>query len=125
MSTQQDITLWRFLAGEAQAGRLFLDDSVATACRSAIDDQIDVYVEALGGIEAMANVTGLGEFACGVELGRLLGLKAVDPSGDGDMATSLRDHIEVLKLMGDTIQHSLDRVREQDFSNAQSYNQVS
>ncbi|WP_063036854.1 hypothetical protein [Nocardia grenadensis] len=124
MTTQQDITLWRFLADEAEAGRLSLEDSVATACRTAIDNQIDVYVEVLDGIEAMANVSGLGEFACGTELARLLGLKAVDPGRDGDLATALRDHIEVLNLMGAAIQSSLDRVQEQDSSNSQSYKRV-
>ncbi|BDU09235.1 hypothetical protein [Nocardia cyriacigeorgica] len=124
MSMEQDITLWRRLADEAKSGQLFLDDSVAKGCKTAIDDQIDVYVEALNGIEAMSNVTGLGEFECGKELARLLGLKAVDPAGDGDLATSLRDHIEVLKLMGDTIQVTLDRLQDQDSTNSQGYNGV-
>ncbi|MGW0005340.1 hypothetical protein [Nocardia grenadensis] len=124
MSIQDDVTLWRFLADEAQDGQLYLEDAVAKACRTAIDEQIGVYVEVLEGIEAMANVTGLGEFDCGMELARLLGLKAIDSAGDGDLATSLRDHIEVLKLMGETIQYSLDRVQEQDSSNSQDYNQV-
>lgn len=125
MSLQENITQWEYLAGEAEAGRLFLDESVATSCRAVIDSQIGVYEECLQDIRRMANVTGLGEFECGQELARLLGLKAVDPAGDGDLATALRDHIRVLILMGDTIQHSLDRVQEQDSSNAQSYNQVS
>ncbi|MBF6097215.1 hypothetical protein IU438_06635 [Nocardia cyriacigeorgica] len=124
MSVQDDITLWRSLADQAKAGQLFLDDAVAKSCRSAIDDQIGVYQECIEGIESMARVTGLGEFECGKELARLLGLKAIDPTGDGDLSTALRDHIEVLKLMGDTIQVTLDRLQEQDSANSQGYNGV-
>ncbi|MEU4314495.1 hypothetical protein [Nocardia sp. NPDC024068] len=125
MSLEEEISQWAFLAGEAESGRLFLDESVAKGCRAAIDAQIGVYEDCLYGIRDMEHVTGLGEFACGAELARLLGLKAVDPAGDGDLSSALRDHIEVLKLMGETIQYSLDRVQEQDSSNSQSYNQVS
>ncbi|WP_431939207.1 hypothetical protein [Nocardia grenadensis] len=109
---------------EANDGKLFLDPSVAKSCRTAIDAQIDVYRSCLDGISAMANVSGIGEFECGQELAKLLGLKAVDSAGDGDLSTALRDHIRVLELMGTTIQYSLDRVQEQDSSNSQDYNQV-
>ncbi|MGV9924946.1 hypothetical protein [Nocardia rhamnosiphila] len=57
-------------------------------------------------------------------MAKLLGLKAVDSAGDGDLSTALREHIRVLELMGATIQVSLDRVQEQDSSNSQDYNQV-
>ncbi|WP_416563923.1 hypothetical protein [Nocardia testacea] len=124
MSLQENISQWEHLAGEAKAGQLYLDGTVARNCRAAIDAQLVVYQDCLYGVEQMARVTGLGEFACGQELARLLGLKADDPGGDGDLATSLRDHIQVLKLMADTIQVSLDRVQEQDSSNSQDYNQV-
>lgn len=125
MSLEENINLWECLEGEANAGRIFLEESVAIGCRDAIDQQIGVYRECLDGIEQMARVSGLGDFECGQELARLLGLKAIDPDGDGDLNTALRDHIRVLELMGATIQHSLDRMREQDSSNSQSYNQVS
>lgn len=124
MSIRDDISQWEYLADEAKEGRLSLDESVAQGCRTAIDNQIAVYQDCLEGIGDMARVTGLGEFECGQELARLLGLKAVDPEGDGDLSTALRDHIRVLELMGATIQSSLDRTQEQDSSNAQDYNQV-
>ncbi|MEV0105880.1 hypothetical protein AB0H42_05995 [Nocardia sp. NPDC050799] len=124
MSIEDSITQWQFLSDQAKAGQLYLEESVAVGCRTAIEAQIGVYQECLQGIGQMARVSGLGEFACGQELARLLGLKAVDSTGDGDLATSLRDHIQVLKLMADTIQVSLDRVQEQDSSNSQDYDQV-
>ncbi|MEV2220426.1 hypothetical protein AB0E01_11155 [Nocardia vinacea] len=124
MSMQQDITLWQYLSDEAKAGRLHLDDSIAKRCRAAIDNQITVYDEARRELSRMANVTGLGEFECGKELSKLLRLKAIDPEGDGDLDTALRDHIRVLGLMGDTIQASLDRLQEQDTSNAQDFGRI-
>ncbi|MGW0049471.1 hypothetical protein [Nocardia cyriacigeorgica] len=124
MTLNDDISTWEFISGEAKNGRLYLDHSVAKACRTAIDDQIGVYRECLDGIQAMSRVTGLGEFECGKELARLLGLKAIDPGGDGDLKTALEDHITVLELMGDTIQVTLDRLQDQDSTNSQGYNGV-
>ncbi|MCX0270644.1 hypothetical protein NLM24_07985 [Nocardia zapadnayensis] len=124
MSLENNISQWEFLAREAEAGQLVLDGAVAASCRTAIDSQIGVYRDCLYGVERMSRVTGLGEFACGQELAKLLGLKAVDAAGDGDLSTALRDHIRVLELMGSTIQYSLDRLQEQDSSNSQDYNQV-
>lgn len=124
MGMQENITLWQYLADEAKAGRLYLDDSVAKRCRTAIDNQIEVYRDSMRDINQMTRVTGLGGFECGKELAELLGLKAIDPEGDGDLDTALRDHIRVLELMGDTIQASLDRLQEQDTSNAQDYSRI-
>ncbi|MEV6134718.1 hypothetical protein AB0L63_01320 [Nocardia sp. NPDC051990] len=124
MGMQEDITLWQYLADEAKAGRLHLDDSVAKRCRTAIDNQIEVYRDSMRDIDQMARVTGLGEFQCGKELAKLLGLKASDSEGDGDLDTALRDHIRVLELMGDTIQASLDRIQEQDTTNAQDFGRI-
>ncbi|WP_157107928.1 hypothetical protein [Nocardia amikacinitolerans] len=124
MSVQEDITLWQRLATEAKAGSLYLDDSVAKRCQSAISSQIDVYRACLAGLEQLSNVTGLGDFECGKELAKLLGLKAIDPAGDGDLSSALKDHIRVLELMADTIQSSIDRLQEQDSTNSQAYNQI-
>ncbi|MCP2291801.1 hypothetical protein ACFYT3_22690 [Nocardia amikacinitolerans] len=124
MTVQEDITLWQRLAGEAKAGQLFLDDSVAKRCQTAIDSQLAVYQACLEGVDQMSKVTGLGEFECGKELAKLLGLKAIDPAGDGDLSSALKDHIRVLELMADTIQSSIDRLQEQDSTNSQAYNQI-
>ncbi|WP_280232385.1 hypothetical protein [Nocardia cyriacigeorgica] len=124
MTMNDEISRWQYLSDEAKAGRLSIDDSVAKACHTAIQDQINVYKAARQGIEEMAVVTELGEFACGQELAKLFGLKAVDAEGNGDLDTALRDHIRVLELMGDTIKATLDRLQEQDSTNSQGYNGV-
>lgn len=66
----------------------------------------------------MSQVGGLGDFAEGHELAKLLGLKAYDPEGDGDLYHALEDHIRVLKLMDETIQISLNRLAAQDEDNS-------
>lgn len=68
--------------------------------------------------ERMSQVGGLGDFAEGHELAKLLGLKAYDPEGDGDLYHALEDHIRVLKLMDETIQISLNRLAAQDEDNS-------
>ncbi|MBH0778269.1 hypothetical protein [Nocardia bovistercoris] len=124
MSIQDDVTLWQHLSNEAKAGRLSLDDSVANQCRAAIERQLDVYQTCLAATNQAVNVTGLGDFECGKELARLLELKAIDPAGDGDLSTALKDHIRVLELMEETIQVSVNRLQQQDSDNAQDLGQV-
>ncbi|MBF6226175.1 hypothetical protein IU470_13840 [Nocardia abscessus] len=117
MALEEEKSRWQFLAGEAQSGRLYLDPSVAKACRDACDRQIRLYQDARNDLIRMTRVTGLGQFECADELARMLGDKAV--GGDGDVDSALEEHIEVLTLMRDTIQISVDRIGAQDDSNAQ------
>ncbi|WP_063049023.1 hypothetical protein [Nocardia arthritidis] len=117
MALGEDLSRWRYLAGEAEAGRLYLDQSVAQACRDACNRQIDLYNQIRDDLQWVSKVSGLGRFDCSDELARMLGAKAV--GGDGDVDSALKEHIEVLTLMRDTIQISVDRIGAQDDSNAQ------
>lgn len=117
MALEEEKSRWQFLAGEAQSGRLYLDPSVAKECRDACDRQIRLYQDARNDLIRMTRVTGLGQFECADELARMLGDKAV--GGEGDVDSALKEHIEVLTLMRDTIQISVDRIGAQDDSNAQ------
>ncbi len=117
MSMSEEVSRWRYLADEANAGRLLLDPAVAQSCRDACNRQIDLYVTLLEDLKMMTRVTGLGRFDCSDELANMLGAKAI--GGDGDVDSALKEHIEVLTLMRDTIQISVDRIGVQDDSNAQ------
>ncbi|WP_054815534.1 hypothetical protein [Nocardia arizonensis] len=121
---QDEINRWQYLSEEAKAGRLYVDADVAKQCRAALDRQIELYGDVRNNLAELSRVSGLGDFAEGLALARLLGLKAVDPAGDGDLDTALKDHIQVLGLIGETIQVSLDRLLEQDSSNAQDLDKV-
>ncbi|MGY1900321.1 hypothetical protein [Nocardia gipuzkoensis] len=117
MALGEDLSRWRYLAGEAKAGRLYLDRSVAQACRDACSRQIDLYDQLRDDLQWVSKVSGLGRFDCADELANMLGAKAV--GGEGDVDSALKEHIEVLTLMRDTIQISVDRIGAQDDSNAQ------
>ncbi|MEV6340874.1 hypothetical protein AB0M12_39920 [Nocardia vinacea] len=103
---------WQFLSGEADAGRLYLDPSVALGCRDACNRQIDLYGQLRTDLQYLKLVTGLGRFDCSDELAKMLGAKAV--GGDGDVDTALKEHIEVLTLVRDTIQKSVDKLEAHD-----------
>ncbi|WP_433629738.1 hypothetical protein [Nocardia sp. CA-120079] len=113
-----EITRWRHLADEAQAGRLTLDPSVANDCYAACEKQIQIYEDGRDLLKRMSTVTGLGRFECSDQLAKMLGEKAV--GGDGDVDSALAEHIEVVKLIRDTIKVSVQRITEQDQQNAQS-----
>ncbi|MFE9324837.1 hypothetical protein ACIHDR_18360 [Nocardia sp. NPDC052278] len=119
MSMEEEKTRWQFLSGEASAGRLYLDPSVAKGCRDACNRQIELYTTLSNNLNNMRVVTGLGRFDCSDELAKMLGAKAM--GGDGDVASALKEHIEVVTLIRDTIQKSVDKLEAQDESYAKLF----
>ncbi|MET8649305.1 MULTISPECIES: hypothetical protein [Nocardia] len=111
-----DKSRWQYLAEEAKAGRLYLDQAVARECRDACDRQIRLYEELRDTLTYMTNLGGFGRFDCADELAKMLGAKAI--GGEGDVDGALREHIEVVALIRDTIQISVDRIDAQDQANA-------
>ncbi|QIS10740.1 hypothetical protein [Nocardia arthritidis] len=122
MDLKAEKSRWDYLKGEAEAGRLLLDPDVAKDCRAACDKQIELYQKLRTDLNAMAVVTGLGRFDCADELAKMLGAKAI--GGDGDVDSALQAHIEVVTLMRDTIQKSIDKLQAQDEQNAQGFKQT-
>ncbi|WP_330232111.1 hypothetical protein OHA40_06250 [Nocardia sp. NBC_00508] len=120
MALGEDVSRWRYLADEAKAGRLYLDKSVAQACRDACSRQIDLYDQLRDDLQWVSKVGGFGRFDCADELAKMLGGKAI--GGEGDVDSALKEHIEVLTLMRDTIQVSVDRIGAVDETNAQNTN---
>ncbi|WP_406270501.1 hypothetical protein OH799_28855 [Nocardia sp. NBC_00881] len=118
MSGNEDITVWRYLADQAKAGHLILDDSVSRDCLKACEDRIQVYKDCRTLLNNMSYVTGLGDFPCADELAKMLGCKAI--GGEGDFESALAEHISVLELIRDTIKVSVDRLVEQERVNAQT-----
>ncbi|WP_405181365.1 hypothetical protein OG225_09645 [Nocardia sp. NBC_01377] len=111
MAVEDEVPLWRYLSGEAKEGRLYLDESVAKSCRDACNEQIGIYEDLLKDLQIMSTVSGFGRFDCSDELAKMFGQKAI--SGDGDVHTALIEHIEVLGLIRDTIQISVERYEAQ------------
>ncbi|TLF82568.1 hypothetical protein [Nocardia cyriacigeorgica] len=115
-----EVKLWQHLAGEAEAGRLSLDESVAKDCANVIQQRIDLYEQLREDLKRINRVTGLGDFACTKELATMLGLKAI--GGEGDVDSSLKAHVDVLVLMRDTISKSVKDLADQDTSTSQAFN---
>ncbi|MBF6063724.1 hypothetical protein IU500_23960 [Nocardia terpenica] len=116
MVDNQDVTLWKFLSGEAQAGRLDLDPSVSQDCLTACENELKVYRDARTLLGNVAHVSGFGDFPASDELAKMLGAKAI--GGEGDFDSALAKHIEVLGLIRDTIKHSVERLVDNDKSQA-------
>lgn len=112
---EEQTKLWRHLADEAAAGRLYLDSDVVAGCRDACNRQIDLYESVRRDLRWLANVGGFGDFDCADALATMLGAKAI--GGDRDVDTALREHIEVLMLIRDTIEVSVDRLTAQESLN--------
>ncbi|ATL66162.1 hypothetical protein [Nocardia terpenica] len=116
MVDNQDVTLWKYLSGESQAGRLDLDPSVSKDCLAACENEIRVYESARAMLRTVAYVSGFGDFPASDELAKMLGAKAI--GGEGDFDSALAKHIEVLGLIRDTIKHSVERLVDNDKSQA-------
>ncbi|MEV6280095.1 hypothetical protein [Nocardia sp. NPDC051832] len=116
MTIEEDKTRWSYLASEAKAGRLYLDQSVAKDCRDACNKQISLYESLISKLDVMKRVTGFGRFDCSDDLAAMLGQKA--RGGEGDVYTALMEHISVITLIRDTIQVSVDKYEAQDTTNA-------
>ncbi|MGO4649123.1 hypothetical protein AB4305_29880 [Nocardia sp. 2YAB30] len=122
MAMEEEVSRWRYLADEAKAGRLYLDREVAKGCSDACDRQIQLYNSLRNNLKDVDTVTGLGKFDCSDELAKMLGAKAI--GGEGDVDSALKEHIEVLTLMRDTIQISVDRIVAEDETNSQNTNNL-
>lgn len=116
MADDQDVTLWKYLSGEAQAGRLDLDPSVSNDCLKACNDEITVYKDCRTILKQLTEVSGLGDFPAADDLAKMFGLKAM--GGDGDFDSALAKHVEVLELIRDTIKYSVERLVDQDKNQA-------
>ncbi|MFC9894943.1 hypothetical protein ACFVMC_14750 [Nocardia sp. NPDC127579] len=116
MAINDEKARWSYLAQEARTGRLYLDSAVAAECRDVCNRQIDLYTKLRENLKQIVNVTGLGNFSCADELAKMLGAKAI--GGDGDVDAALKEHLEVITLIRDTIQVSVEMYEAQDAANA-------
>jgi hypothetical protein len=116
MADNQDVTLWKYISGESQAGRLDLDPSVSKDCLAACENELELYRDARTMLRQLSHVSGLGDFPAAEELAKMFGLKAM--GGEGAFDSSLAKHIEVLELIRDTIKYSVDRLVDHDRAQA-------
>ncbi|MFC9662466.1 hypothetical protein ACFVJ5_19705 [Nocardia sp. NPDC127606] len=118
MASEDEKSRWQYLNEEAKAGRLYLDPSVATSCRDASNKQIDLFNQLKNDLQSVATVSGLGRFPAADELAKMLGMKAV--GGERDFNTAFQEHIDVLTLIRDTIEISVNKYQDQQVAQAQA-----
>ncbi|MFF2391358.1 hypothetical protein [Nocardia sp. NPDC058114] len=118
MASEDEKSRWQYLNEEAKAGRLYLDPSVATSCRDASNKQIDLFNQLKNDLQSVATVSGLGRFRAADELAKMLGMKAV--GGERDFNTAFQEHIDVLTLIRDTIEISVNKYQDQQVAQAQA-----
>lgn len=116
MSTNDNLTQWQYLAGEARAGRLALDPSVARDCVAACDDLIAQFDDLYNFAGQAKRAEGFGGFDSGIELAGMYGRKGT--GGPDAIDRIIREHKEVVALMRDTISASVTRVGTQDETNS-------
>ncbi|WP_278264070.1 hypothetical protein [Nocardia sp. AG03] len=120
MAADDEKSRWQYLNEEAKAGRLYLDPSVAKACRDASNKQIDLFSQLKNSLQDLSKVTGLGRFNCSDQLAKMLGMKAV--GGERDFDTAFKEHIEVLELIRDTIEISVKKYEDQQLARTAATN---
>ncbi|MGQ4599987.1 hypothetical protein [Nocardia sp. R6R-6] len=102
MTEQPDLKQeFRFLAGEASAGRLLIEDDVAERLAKICDD----YVNSLNSLSKSADrvvaVDSFGILASAKTLAKKFQDLAVGGVGSGSYQDSVRQHIDVVRQMAD------------------------
>lgn len=118
MSSQSDgaAPSWAFLANEARSGRLMIvDQQVASACAKACNDLIDGLVDVQNTLTSAKINLKLGQFQCGDDLAKALTDAIMGSSG---FHGRIGDHIEIVKLIHDTVKAQIDKydVSESDLA---------
>lgn len=90
-------TQWQALAVAADDGQLFLDAEAARACFSACDVYISQLRDHQRAATRLANISGWGDFASGLQLRDILAAKAV--GGENNMVDVLQSHIDIVEEM--------------------------
>lgn len=117
VSPTVDLQSWTHLASEAKSGRLVLDPEIAKECADACEVLISGIDDLRGSIQRLGSVVGLGDYECGKQLAAAL----VDIAfGKDGFDQRLSEHIEVVKLIHDTVGAQVAKMLSKDDETAQS-----
>ncbi|MFE9327038.1 hypothetical protein ACIHDR_36180 [Nocardia sp. NPDC052278] len=119
--SEDDIAQWRKFAGQARTGELYLDDEAAARqCLTACDDRINDLNAMLTYANAAQNVSGFGDFNMANDLVKMFKGQATGENNSIDVI--IREHIEVVKDMGQIMALSIKRITGQDVTNSTYFN---
>lgn len=112
------VSKWQYLAGEAQAGRLRLDPSVARDLAVACDRRISALNDMLTTARQLSTVEGFGELPSGVLLATKFSQKG--SGGTNSLDVVLQQHIDAVKAMQIVFNKSIEGYTQQDSAMADS-----
>ncbi|MBF6337041.1 hypothetical protein IU450_14250 [Nocardia abscessus] len=115
--SEDDASVWSRLAGQANAGELYLDDqNAAFLCAKACDKRI-AELESLRRLTGNAqNVSGFGDFEMAADLAKKFLKQALGDPNSIDQV--ILEHIETVKNMREVMAISFKRITGQDIENA-------
>ncbi|MFH5209740.1 hypothetical protein ACHIPZ_16290 [Antrihabitans sp. NCIMB 15449] len=106
------VALWRDLSNEAAAGQLNLDPIVAKS----VHDACEAFIEELSRLRQTARnqyvLTGYGDLPSAAALAGKFERKAV--GGVDALVTRYEQNIAVVKLIQETVSHSISRIVDED-----------
>lgn len=108
---------WRNLAAEAKAGQLVLEPEVAKECAAACEDLIKGLAGVRGDIRMLGREIGLGDYESSKQLAQAL----VDVAyGKDGFRQRLDEHIDIVKLIHDTVGAQVAKTLATDDDTAQN-----
>ncbi|MFR9751222.1 hypothetical protein ACL02S_09310 [Nocardia sp. 004] len=114
---EDNVLVWKQLAGQARAGELYLDDErAAYLCAEACEKRITELFRLLEAAQRTKNVGGFGDFKMADALAKKFLKQATGE--DNSIENVLREHIEVVQNMREVMAISFKRITGQDIENA-------
>ncbi|MET7772820.1 hypothetical protein [Nocardia sp. NPDC005366] len=112
---------WETFAQQTRSGDLYLDsEEVARECLTACENRLEDLRDMLTYAQYTQNVSGFGDFNMGDDLVKMF--KGQATGEDNSIDKVIREHIEVVKDMGEIMALSIKRITGQDVTNTTHFN---
>ncbi|MFC9896826.1 hypothetical protein ACFVMC_24340 [Nocardia sp. NPDC127579] len=119
--SQDDVAKWEQFAAQARSGELYLDsEEVARQCLAACDQRVTDLENMANLVEQTKRVSGFGDFKMADQLVRQFLGQATGNTNSIDEV--LKEHIEVVRDMGEIMAVSVKRITGQDVTNTIHFN---
>ncbi|MFI7670980.1 hypothetical protein [Nocardia sp. NPDC049526] len=116
-----ELAQWTRFAAQARSGELYLDsEEAAKQCLAACDKRLEDLNDMLNLSVNAQNVSGFGDFRMADDLVKMFKGQATGENNSIDAI--IREHIEVVKDMGQIMALSIKRITGQDVTNSIHFN---
>ncbi|MFI6778963.1 hypothetical protein [Nocardia sp. NPDC050412] len=119
--SQSELAQWQRFAEQARSGELYLDsEEAARQCLTACDQRMQDLQDMARYTRQAQNVSGFGDFHMADDLVKMFKGQATGEANSIDAI--IREHIEVVKDMGEIMALSIKRITGQDVTNSAYFN---